>query len=173
MRRQAPATAKPRPTPSPQARAWRRRAGGVLMVSACFMLPVAVPQLSQLEWHWSLPGSLDLGAILSMFPGAVLTALLGPLVSYRRRDALTIFVPLAGIRVAWIIGTRLGQLPHRNWPSREGLIPVQGRLTSRIVVAANRYRLWRRGPEKQCLPSATDQTVSEVLQPSQPPQVKA
>jgi hypothetical protein len=113
------------------------------MVVVCFALPVAVPQLYQFEWHWPLPGSLDLGAILSLLPGATLVVLLAPLVSYRRRDALTIFVPLAGIQVAWTIGTRLGQLPNRNWPTRESLVPVQGRRAARIAMAVNRYRLWR------------------------------
>jgi hypothetical protein len=126
------------------------------MVAACFALPVAVPQLPQLEWHWPLPGSLGLGALLSMLPGAALVALLAPLVTYRRRDALTMFAPLAGIRVAWIIGTRLAQLPHRNWPTREGLIPVQGRQAARIAIAVNRYRLWRqRRVEQAAMRAAT------------------
>ncbi len=128
------------------------------MVAACFALPFAVPELPQLEWHWSLPGSLDLGEILSMLPGAGLVALLAPMVSYRRRDALTVlFIPPAGIRIAWIIGTRLVQLPHRNWPTREGITPVQGRQAARIATGANQYRLWRqrRGQRAATPPNGT------------------
>ena len=111
------------------------------MVGACFALWLTVPPF---EWHWPLPGALDLGAILGLVPGAVLVAVLGPLVSYRRRDALTmLFFPPAGIRIAWIIGTRLGQLPHRNWPARTDALPLQGRQAARIAQAVNRYRLWR------------------------------
>jgi hypothetical protein len=38
------------------------------MVGTCVALPVAMPQLPQLEWNWPLPGSLELGAVLSMLP---------------------------------------------------------------------------------------------------------
>jgi hypothetical protein len=161
MKRQVPATTKLRPAPSPWVRPWRRRVGGALMVGACFALPVAVPQLYLFEWNWSLPGSLELGAILSMLPAAALVALLAPLVSYRRRDGLTMFVPLAGIRVAWIMGTRLGQLPHRNWPTREELIPAQSRQVARIAIAANRYRLWR-GSGEQANASASTTAAGET-----------
>lgn len=181
----------PRPAPSPRARLWRRRIGGTLMVAACFALPFAYPQFTQLEWHWPLPGSVDLGRILTMLPGAALVALVAPLVSYRRRDALTVlFVPPVGIRIAWIIGTRLAQLPHRTWPTREGITPVQGRQAARIAIAANRYRLWRQrraqraatraatpphgtgllptAPETAALLSPTDQTGSDGLTSAEP-----
>jgi hypothetical protein len=122
------------------------------MVGACFALWLAVPPF---EWHWPLPGALDLGAILGLLPAAVLVAVLAPLVSYRRRDALTmLFCPPAGIRIAWIIGTRLGQLPHRNWPARKDAIPIQGRQAARIAIAVNRYRLWRqRRSERAATPA--------------------
>jgi hypothetical protein len=121
------------------------------MVGACFA-PILIPGLPELQWNWPLPGTVELGAILIALPGAALVALLAPLVSYRRRDALNvIFFPPAGIRFAWIIGTRLAQLPHRNWPAREDAIPLQGRHYAWIALAANRYALWRqrraeRGP---------------------------
>lgn len=113
------------------------------MVAVCFALPMAVPQLYEAKWHWFGSVWFRFGEPLSLIPGVLAVGLLAPLVSYRRRDALTIFVPLAGIRVAWVIGTRLGQLPHRDWPTRESLIPEPSRHTIRIAKALNRYRLWR------------------------------
>jgi hypothetical protein len=57
----------------------------------------------------------------------ILIALLAPLVSYRRRDALTMLVPPSGIRVAWRAGTRLAQLPRRDWPALSDEIMLSGR----------------------------------------------
>ena len=121
------------------------RIAGTLVAGACYVpILILIPGLPELQWNWPLPGSVQLGAILASLPGAALVALLAPLVSYRRRDALTvIFFPPAGLRIAWIIGTRLGQLPHRNWPTREDVMPVQGRHYAWIAIAGNRYRLWR------------------------------
>jgi hypothetical protein len=114
------------------------------MVAACFGLPLAVPQISEASWHWFGSVWFDYGVPLSLLPGVLAVGLLAPLVSYRRRDALTVlFVPPAGIRVAWVIGTRLGQLPHRTWPTRESLIPETGRQAARIGAAVNHYRRWR------------------------------
>jgi hypothetical protein len=114
------------------------------MVVACFGLPVVLPQLYAARWHWFGSVWFRFGEPLSLLPGVLAVGLLAPLVSYRRRDALTVLlVPLAGIRVAWVIGTRLGQLPHRNWPTRESLIPEPSRPAVRIATAVNRYRLWR------------------------------
>jgi len=109
------------------------------MVGACFA-PILIPGLPELQWNWPLPGTVELGAILIALPGAALVALLAALVSYRRRDALNvIFFPPAGIRFAWIIGTRLAQLPHRNWPARGDAILLKGRRYAWIALAANRY----------------------------------
>ena len=113
------------------------------MVVAAYGLPVAIPQLPALQWHWFGSVSFIYGEPLSLIPGVVIAALLAPLVAYRRRDALTLFFPPAGIRMAWIIGTRAGQLTHRNWPSRTGGMPLQGRQAARIDAAAGSYRLWR------------------------------
>jgi hypothetical protein len=119
------------------------------MVAVCFALPLAVPQLYVARWHWFGSVWFDYGVPLSLLPGVVAVGVFAPLVSYRRRDALTIFVPLAGIRVAWVIGTRLGQLPHRHWPTRESLVPEPSRQAIRIAKALNRYRLWRQTRAKR------------------------
>jgi hypothetical protein len=50
-----------------------------------------------------------------------------PHVVGERRNLL--LVPLRGIYLAWVIGSRVGQLPHRDWPARIGLIPVHDRGT--------------------------------------------
>lgn len=120
---------------------------------------------------------------LSLLPGVVLAALLAPLVAYRRRDALTLFFPPRGIRVAWIIGVRLGQLPHRDWPTRADGIPLQDRHAARIAAAVNNYRLWRqRRAERAATPAngltptsraaallpPTAQTESDALRSERP-----
>lgn len=106
-------------------------------------VPLLAAKLYPLDWHW--PGSVvfHYGELLSLLPGVVFTTLLAPRVAYRRRDALTLLFPPGGLRLAWIIGTRLGQLPHRDWPTRTDGIPVQGRQAARIAAAANNYRSWR------------------------------
>jgi len=113
------------------------------MVAVCFALPLALPRLYDARWHWFGSVWFRFGEPLSLLPGVLAVALLAPLVSYRRRDALSMFVPLAGIRVAWVIGTRLAQLPHRDWPTREGLIPEPSRHAVRIARTLDRYRHWR------------------------------
>ena len=132
------------------------RGGGTLMVGAC-LAPILIPGLPGLEWNWPLPGTVGLGAILTVLPGAALVALLAPRVSCRRRDALTvIFFPPAGLRIAWIIGTRLAQLPYRTWPAQEGIVPLQDRRYAWIALAGNRYNLWRQGrAERAATPSRT------------------
>jgi hypothetical protein len=105
--------------------------------------PWLAAKLFPFQWDW-LGGrfSLDYGAFLAVLPSMVLVALFAPRVGYRRRDALLLLSPW-GLRIAWVIGTRLGQLPHRDWPERADTFPVQGRHAARIAVAAHRYRNWR------------------------------
>jgi hypothetical protein len=90
------------------------------MIGATYGLPIALPQLHSARWHWFGSIWFVYGEPLSLLPGIVLAALLAPLVAYRRRDALMLLVPFQGIYLAWIIGSRGGQLPHRDWPARTG-----------------------------------------------------
>lgn len=114
------------------------------MVGAAYGPTVFVPpRFHELDWHWFGSAYFQYGDILCLFPGVVLTALLAPRVAYRRRDALALLFPPGGIRVAWIVGTRLGQLPHRDWPARTDGIELQGRQATRIAAAVYGYRLWR------------------------------
>jgi len=112
------------------------------MASAAYG-PLVAARFYPLDWRW--PGGIyfHYGELLGVLPGVVLTALLAPRVAYRRRDALALLFPPGGIRIAWIVGTRLGQLPHRDWPARTDGIELQGRQATRIAAAVNRYRLWR------------------------------
>jgi hypothetical protein len=75
----------------------------------------------------------------------------------RRRDALTVlfFFP-GGLRIAWIIGTRLAQLPYRTWPAREEVIPLHGRGYAWIALAGNRYHLWRERRAERAASRATE-----------------
>ena len=147
------------PSPAPRARSWRRRAGGTLMAGVVYVPWLLATRLFALDWRW--PGSVDFnyGALVSVLPGVVLIALLAPRVAYRRRDALMLFLPPWGFRVAWVIGTRLGQLPHRDWPERTEVFPVHGRYTARIAVAVNRYR--SRHHRRASVASLTQQKPSD------------
>jgi hypothetical protein len=112
-------------------------------------VPWLAAKLFPLDWRW--PGSVvfHYGELLSVLPGVVLTALLAPRVDHRRRDALMLLFPPAGIRLAWVTGTRLGQLPHRDWPARTDGIPLPGRQAARIAAAVNRYRSRRQRRVRQ------------------------
>jgi hypothetical protein len=122
---------------------WRRRVGGTFMVGAAYGPTVVVPaSFGALDWHW-LGGVFHFGEALGALPGLMLVAVFAPEVAYRRRDALTLLVPLRGVFVAWVIGARLAQLPHRDWPVRTEGVELPGRQMARIVTAVNGYRLWR------------------------------
>ncbi len=60
----------------------------------------------------------DYGQFLSFLPLFFLVGMLAPLVSYRRRDALLVLVPIWGLVVLWTIGSRLARLHDRDWPPR-------------------------------------------------------
>lgn len=45
--------------------------------------------------------------------------------------------------MAWIIGARLAQLPHRDWPVLTEGVELPGRRMARIVTVVTGYRLWR------------------------------
>jgi hypothetical protein len=132
----------PDDAPVPQRRIRRGRVFGTLMVGV-FYLPLLAERIYPLDWHWFGSVALDYGELLSMLPGAILTILLAPRVGYRRRDALMLLFPPSGIRLGGIIGSRVGQLPYRDWPERAYGIPVQSREAARIAVAVDRYRGWR------------------------------
>ena len=121
---------------------WRRRFGGTL-AGVIVYAPSLAAKLFPHEWRWPGGFSLDYGALLVALPGVVLIVLLAPRVAYRRRDALLLFLPPWGLRIAWVIGTRLVQLPHRDWPERTDTFPVHGRHAARIAAAAHSYRSWR------------------------------
>jgi hypothetical protein len=134
-----------KPTPGPQVRVWRQRVGGTLMICAIYGPVVALPEaFYELDWHLFGSVHFQYGDALSLLPGIVITALIGPHVGYRRRDGLTILFPPRGIRIAWTMGMRLGRLPHRDWPERINGIELQGRQSARMAAAAVSYRRWRR-----------------------------
>lgn len=95
--------------------------------------------LYNLDWHMFGSVVMD-GEPISLLPGVALTVLLAPRVGYRRRDALTLLFPLRGIGVAYTIGSRVAQLPDRNWPARADRLELQGRLASRIARAGYGFR---------------------------------
>ncbi len=117
-------------------------------------LPLLAAKLYPLTWHWFGSVVFDYGELLSVLPGAVLSVLFAPRVGYRRRDALMLVFPPSGIRLAGIIGTRIGQLPYRDWPTRTDGIAGARPPGRRIAVAVDRYRSWRRGRAGQLTGSA-------------------
>jgi hypothetical protein len=104
---------------------------------------VTLPQITDGRWRWFGSVWFDFGEPLSLLPGVILIALLAPLVSSRRRDALTMLVPPRGIRVAWRVGTRLAQLPRRDWPAQSDEIVLSGRWAAQIAATLGRYETWR------------------------------
>jgi hypothetical protein len=144
-----PVNAKRRPSATrlatstgPRGGSWRRRVSGTLAGVVVYG-PWVAAKLFPLEWRWPGGFSLDYGGLLAALPGVVLIALLAPRVAYRRRDALLLLLPPWGLRIAWVIGTRLGQLPHRDWPERTDTFTVHSRRTAQVAAAAHRYRSWR------------------------------
>lgn len=144
-------------SPTPPGRSSRRRVSGTL-AGVVVYLPWLAAKLFPLAWRWPGGFSLDYGGLLAVLPGVVLVALFAPRVAYRRRDALLLLLPPWGLRVAWVIGTRLGQLPQRDWPERADTFRVHGRHAARIAAAAYRYRSWRHRRE---LANPTQQELSD------------
>ena len=114
-----------------------------MLMAAAVYVPWLAATLFPLEWRWPGGFSVHYGQLLSVLPGLLLTAWLAPRVAYRRRDALLLLLPPWGFRLTWVIGARLGRLPHRDWPERTDVFPVPGRHAARIAAAANSYRSWR------------------------------
>jgi hypothetical protein len=141
---------------------WRRRLGGFVIVGASYALPVILPQITDERWHWFGSVWFDFGEPLSLLPGVILIALLAPLVSYRRRDALTMLVPPYGIRVAWRAGTRLAQLPRRDWPALSDEIMLSGRWAGQIAAALGKYETWR---QPRIKPAGQVATPADVDRP--------
>src|SRR5580693_9233547 len=147
---------------APRGRSSRRLVSGTLTGLVVYA-PWLAAELFPLDWRWAGGFSLDYGGLLAVLPSVVLVALLAPRVAYRRRDALLLLLPPCGFRIAWVIGTRLGQLPRRDWPERADTFPVHGRHAARIAAAAYRYRSWRQRRA----------TLANPAQPAQQPQPSA
>jgi hypothetical protein len=86
--------------------------GGLTVVLVSWQL-VMYAKSVHLTWH-----GYDYGEALSIVPLLLLIGLLAPLVSYRRRDALFLLVPIWNVVVAWRIGSRLTRIACRDWPHR-------------------------------------------------------
>jgi len=121
-----------------------QRLGGPVSVAACYALPIIWPQVFGWTTHlfWSV--WFNYGEILSFLPGTVYIILAAPVVGRKRKDAWAILFPPKGIRVAWVVGARLAQLPERPWPqpSHEGVVGPSQQLVSIVDL----YRNLRRRP---------------------------
>jgi hypothetical protein len=131
----------------------------MLMAGVVYVPWLLAAEVFTLDWRWPGSAVLNYGELLSVLPGVVLIAWLAPRVAYRRRDALLLLLPPWGFRITWVIGARLAQLPHRDWPERTDVFPVHGRYTARIAVAANRYASRRQ--RRAGVPSLTQQEPSD------------
>lgn len=90
---------------------WGWVGGLTLIIVAWQLATYAKP--SHLTFH-----GFDYGQALASLPIFLLIGVLAPLVSYRRRDALLLLVPIYNLVILWRIGTRLVRLPDRDWPQR-------------------------------------------------------
>jgi hypothetical protein len=87
--------------------------GGLTLIIVQFQLTAA----AYLFNHVIIFGH-DYGTTLASLPILFLVGLLAPVVSYRRRDALLVVVPIFNLILLWRIGARLARLPDRDWPQR-------------------------------------------------------
>ncbi len=86
--------------------------GGLTMVAVYSQLQLYAKSTT---WAWH---GYHYGVILMQLPMFLLVGLLAPLVSYRRRDALLLLLPLWNLVVLCRIGSRLTRMSHRDWPHR-------------------------------------------------------
>jgi hypothetical protein len=93
-------------------------------LTAGIFLVLAIPStwsIASVRWlfdgfHWVAPvAATDTARYL--IP-AVVMAIVGPRISYRRRDWLLMLVPLYGWYLMFVIGWRLSYLPYRDWSPR-------------------------------------------------------
>lgn len=139
---------------------WRRRLRGSALVAGGYALPIIWPQVYGRSWHWFGSVWFNYGELLSLLPGAAIVALVAPMVGYRRRKACAIFFPPAGIRVAWVVGIRLAQLPARPWP--EPVHEMTKPAARGLAVMLARFRNWRdrRHPPPR-VESGSDSSIPE------------
>lgn len=89
----------------------------MLSITLVPLILVAVAPRNALILHDGASRAFDLGGFLSALPGVAAVALLAPLVGYRRRDALLMFIPVANLCLAWIIGSRAAHLSAIDAPA--------------------------------------------------------
>lgn len=80
--------------------------------------------------------TFDYGLLLSQAPGALATALLAPLVGYRRRVALWFLVPPVNLYFAWVIGVfaaELGAPAEQRLDCGEVQVPSLGRRAEELI----------------------------------------
>jgi hypothetical protein len=97
----------------------RLLAGSLALVIS--LLPfVLLPRGPYFTWptrNFVVVGGSEVGLVI----GGLLFLPFLPMVSYRRRDWLFIsFVPIWGLVVAARVGSRLANLPYKDWPLRPG-----------------------------------------------------
>jgi len=124
------ATLQPAPAPAsapPAVSSTRRILSWITghIFAATLYGPPLLPSLES-AWHRSQTGQ-EIGFLIS----AGLIAWLAPMVSYRRRDWLFLFVPVWDLVVLYRIGSRLARVEARDWPQRpDEIAPEPGMVIS-------------------------------------------
>jgi hypothetical protein len=131
------------------ARAWPSWFGGLILlivVNGPVLFVSDLPVRYRLSWR---AGGihLDFAVLLAAGLGPALLALIAPLVAYRRRDALLIFVPIVGWALCWVFGARLVELANSDAIQNAGepANAWQSRLRTEPRSERHRFTRWLTG----------------------------
>jgi hypothetical protein len=111
-----------------------------LTVVLLAMLALASGSLEALVYD-PVFGSGPLSDVLGLVLPSLLTVVVAPLVSYRRRDAVAWLIPPLGLLLTARLVWRLTLLPYRDWPPRPEEANRYRRTTFHTVDGAPLYRL--------------------------------
>ncbi len=116
-------------------------------LTAGIFLLMAIPSTwsaASIRWlfdgfHWTAPVEVSDWARYGL--PALVMAIVGPRISYRRRDWLLMLIPFYGWYLMFVIGWRLAYLPYRDWSPRPDEAASWQQLRHPIHPGALLYRI--------------------------------